>query len=167
MLVLLWDASALAKRYAPEIGSDTVEAFFTAVPKAKMVSSSVSYVEIVSILLRKFNRGAIASVAFHAAKSALRIELINDPEFVLLSIDDIAFYLGIALMEAHNLNATDAALLILFQSYIQTFAPDSRTNFLLVAADERLVRAARLEGMPAINPEIMLAADVPAFLAAL
>jgi hypothetical protein len=46
----------------------------------------------------------------------LRAEPINDPDFVLLSIDDTAFYNGIALMEAHHLNATDAALLILFQS---------------------------------------------------
>jgi len=167
MVVLLWDASALAKRYAPEVGSDTVEALFRLVPKLQMVSSSVSYVEIVSILLRKFNRAAIDSVAFHAAKSALRLELINDPAFVLLSINDTAFYGGIALMEAHNLNATDAALLTLFQSYIQTFPPDSGATFLLVAADERLVRTAKFEGLRAINPETLLVADVPAFLAGL
>lgn len=50
-------------------------------------------------------------------------------------------------MEAHNLNATDAALLILFQAYAQTFAPDSGLTFLLVAADERLVRTAQAEGL--------------------
>jgi predicted nucleic acid-binding protein len=167
MVVLLWDASALAKRYAPEMGSDTVDALFAAVPTTQMVSSSVSYAEIYSILLRKFNRATIDRVAFDTAKSSLRAELINDPDFVLLSIDDTAFYSGIALMEAHNLNATDAALLILFQSYIQTFAPDSGMTFLLVAADDRLVRTARTEGLQAISPETLPAADVPAFLAAL
>lgn len=30
MVFLLWDASALAKRYAPEVGSDTVDALFAA-----------------------------------------------------------------------------------------------------------------------------------------
>ena len=34
MIFLLWDASALAKRYAPETGSDTVDALFAAVPIA-------------------------------------------------------------------------------------------------------------------------------------
>src|SRR5215470_6491949 len=104
MIVLLWGASALAKRYAPEIGSDTVDALFTAVPTAQMVSSAISYAEIYSILLRKFNRAAIDRLAFETAKSSLRTELINDPDFVLLSINDTAFYNGIALMEAHNLN---------------------------------------------------------------
>lgn len=130
-----------------------------------MVSSAVSYAEIYSILLRKFNRAAIDRAAFDTAKSSLRAELINDPDFVLLSIDDTAFYRGIALMEAHNLNATDAALLVLFQSYMQTFAPDSDTTFLLIAADERLVRTAQAEGLQAMNPETLPIADVPALLA--
>lgn len=151
MVVLLWDASALAKRYAPEVGSDTVDALFAEVPTAQMVSSSISYAEIYSILLRKFNRAAIDRTAFETAKSSLRAELINDPDFVLLSIDDTAFYSGIALMEAHNLNATDAALLTIFQFYIQTFAPDSGLTFLLVAADERMVRTAQLEGLQAVT----------------
>ncbi len=126
MAVLLWDASALAKRYAPEVGSDTVDALFAAVPTARMVSSIITYAEIYSILLRKFNRAAIDLTAFDTAKSALRAELINDPDFVLLSIDDTAFYSGIALMEAHNLNATDAALLILFQNYVKTVDSGSK-----------------------------------------
>lgn len=167
MIVLLWDASALAKRYAPEVGSDTVDALFAAVPTAQRVSSAISYAEIYSILLRKFNRSAINRTAFTVAKSSLRAELINDPDFVLLSIDDTAFYRGIALMETHNLNATDAALLVLFQSYIQSFAPGSGITFLLVAADERLVRTAQAEGLQAVNPEILPAADVPAYLATL
>jgi predicted nucleic acid-binding protein len=167
MVVLLWDASALAKRYAPEVGSDTVDALFTAVPTAQMVSSAVSYAEIYSILLRKFNRAAIDRTAFDTAKSSLRAELINDPDFVLLSIDDTAFYKGIALMEAHNLNATDSALLILFQSYVQTFTPDSGMTFLLVAADERLVRTAQAEGLRAMNPETLPVAGVPVFLVSL
>jgi PIN domain nuclease of toxin-antitoxin system len=99
MLFLLWDASALAKRFAPEVGSDSVDALFAAVPTARMVSSAVSYAEIYSILLRKFNRAAIDRAAFETAKSALRSELINNPDFILLSIDDTAFYDGITLME--------------------------------------------------------------------
>ena len=167
MVVLLWDASALAKRYAPEVGSDTVDALFAAASTTQMVSSAISYAEIYSILLRKFNRAAIDRAAFTAAKSSLRAELINDPDFVLLAIDDTAFYRGIVLMETHNLNATDAALLVLFYSYSQSFAPGSGTTFLLVAADERLVRTAHAEGFRAVNPELLPAADVTDYLASL
>jgi len=55
MVILLWDASALAKHYAPEIGSETVDALLASVPAAQPVSTAVSYAEIYSILLRKFN----------------------------------------------------------------------------------------------------------------
>ena len=69
------------------MGSDTADALFAAIPTAQMVSSAISYAEIHSILLRKFNRAAIDHTAFAVAKSSLRTELINDPDFVLLSID--------------------------------------------------------------------------------
>ena len=107
---------------------------------------SISYVEIVSIFIRKFNSGRIDRLAFETVKSALRSELINDPNFSLLSIDDTAFYNGIALMEAYDINSTDAALLVLFQSFIKTFKTESDTVFLLVASDERLVRTSESVG---------------------
>jgi predicted nucleic acid-binding protein len=164
MPILLWDASALAKRYAPEMGSDTVDALFAAVPSADTVSSSISYAELCSILLRKLNRGAIDKASFDAAKSALRMELIVDPDFVLLSVGDAAFYDGITLMEAHNLNATDSALLSLFKGYVG--ANDSIDKHIIIAADDRLARAAQAEGLRALNPERVLPGDLPRILAA-
>ena len=167
MIILCWDASALAKRYAPEVGSDAVDALFTAVPASQQLSASISYAEIYSILLRKFNRSLINRAALDASKSSLRTELIYDPDFVLLSIDDAALYSGIALMEAHNINATDAALLTLFLRYISTYPTGSPMTFVLIAADQRLVRAAQAEGILAIDPETLSIADVTAFLASL
>ena len=162
MPILLWDASALAKRYAPETGSDTVDALFAAVPAADMVSSSVSYAELYSILIRKLNRGAIDRASFDAAKSALRMELIIDPDFVLLSIGDAAFYNGIPLMEAHSLNATDAALLALFKDYAR--ANGDAEQYIIIAADDRLDHAARAEGMRALDPERIAPDDLPSAL---
>jgi uncharacterized protein len=164
VVILFWDASALAKRYAPEVGSATVDAFFAAIPSTQMVSTVISYVEIYSILLRKFNRQSIDQVAFNTAKTSLRNELINDPDFTLLSVDDLAFYAGISLIEAHNLNSTDAALLILFQSYKATFASEDKVTFVLLAADERLVRTAIAEGITAINPESLPIEEVNNFI---
>lgn len=165
MIVLCWDASALVKRYAPEVGSDTVDALFDAVPTADQVSCAVSYAEIVSILLRKLHRSEITRQAFQTAKDSLRADLINDADFVLLPIDDAAFYDGIPLMETHHLNATDAALLVLFQAYQDAMPTDAEVTFLLVAADIRLVRTAQAEGFAVINPETFDANDLPDFLA--
>jgi predicted nucleic acid-binding protein len=167
MVVLLWDASALAKRYVPELGSDTVDALFNTTPRVQMVSSSVSYAEIYSILLRTVNRGVIKRTAFSIAKSSMRAELIDDPNFVLLSIRDEMFYRGIALIERHNLNATDSALLVLFKSYLDSVRSENGVNYVLVASDQRLVRDAIAEGITAINPEMLQAADVAGYLSAL
>ncbi len=57
MFFLLWDASALAKRYAPEIGHQTVNALFTAVPRSQMVTTVLSYSETCAALVRKRNGG--------------------------------------------------------------------------------------------------------------
>ncbi len=41
MVYLLWDASALAKRYVAEVGSQTVNAVFAAIPPAQMVTTII------------------------------------------------------------------------------------------------------------------------------
>jgi hypothetical protein len=50
-VLLLWDASALVKRYALEVGSEAVDALFTEVPIAQMVTSFIGYAETYSVLL--------------------------------------------------------------------------------------------------------------------
>jgi predicted nucleic acid-binding protein len=45
MPILLWDASALVKRYSPEVGSDTVDALFLSSPASQMVATLLTYAE--------------------------------------------------------------------------------------------------------------------------
>ena len=47
MPVLLWDASALAKRYAPETASATVDALFMNVAPVQMAITLLGYAETV------------------------------------------------------------------------------------------------------------------------
>jgi predicted nucleic acid-binding protein len=56
MPALLWDASALAKRYVPEQGSRTVDALFENVALSQMVGTLFGYAEVFSVVLRKHNR---------------------------------------------------------------------------------------------------------------
>lgn len=83
--------------------------------------------------------------------------------FLLFEFDDILG--GIDLIDRHNLNSTDASVLKSFPSFVQ--AQPAATAFVLVAADQRLLRAAQVEGVQTLNPELIADADVPAFLAAL
>ena len=43
MAVVLWDASALAKHFVTELGRQTVEAIFAAVPRDQMVPTVMGY----------------------------------------------------------------------------------------------------------------------------
>lgn len=162
----LWDASALAKRYAPENGSDTVDAIFVHVPQSQMVTTFLSYAETFSLLLRKQNRGDIGIPAFRTAVSSLQAETLDSPAFNLLTITDGSIVRGVEFMQRHNINASDAAILAAYLRYALT-QPVSAGSCILVASDQRLLRAAAAEGLATLNPELIFPADVPALLAAL
>jgi predicted nucleic acid-binding protein len=160
---LLWDASALAQRYAPEIGHQTVNALFAAVPRAQMITTVLSYSETCGVLVRKRNRGALDAATFSVARSALRTEVIDDPDFGVLAVTVGDFLGGIDLIDRRNFNSTDASVLTAFLNFAR--AQPSTTDCVVVSADQRLLRAAQAEGMKTFNPEIVAPADVSAFLA--
>jgi hypothetical protein len=108
---LLWDASALAKRYAPEVGHQTVNALFAQVPWAQMLTSVMSYAETYAALPRMHNQGVLDSATFNVARSALRSEIIDDPDFGVLAVEFDDVLGGIDLVNRHNLNSTDASVL--------------------------------------------------------
>jgi hypothetical protein len=92
--------------------------------------------------------------------------VLDDPDFILLSVDDAAFLAGITLTDRHNLNSSDAALLATYLRHTRP-RPTGAPPCVLIASDQRLLRAAQLEGLVTLNPELLPAADVPAALAAL
>lgn len=163
MPTLFWDASELAKQYAPEIGHPTALALFAHRPTPRMVTTPWGYMETYSLLLRKRNGGILSSASFASATSALRNDMIILPQFRLLTVTDAAILAGITHIQKHSLNSTDAALLATLLRYART----TGETCALVAADTRFCRAAQAEGLAAINPEVVPAADVSAFLAAL
>ena len=163
MPTLFWDASGLAKRYVPETGRATALALFVHAPTPQMITTPWGYTETYALLLRKRNGGSLGSSSFAAATSALRNDVIINPSFRLLTVTDAAIIGSIAVIQKHNLNSTDAALLTTFPRYAQL----SSDPCVLIAADQRLLRAAHAEGLAVINPETLPAPDVAAFLAAL
>jgi len=163
---LPWDASALVKRFYTETGSDTVNALFTFTPALQMASTYISYAETASILRRRFNRGDITLVAFNAVRNALANEVLHSADVSLMSVDDTAVLAGIALSDAYNINSSDAAILAVFLRYARSLPPTDPAC-VLVASDQRLLRAAAAEGLTILNPELLAVADVAAFLASL
>jgi predicted nucleic acid-binding protein len=163
---LLWDASALVKRYYPEAGSDSVDALFDAVPLSQMLATCWGYLETYAAIVRKRNRGDISISAYSTAVTSLRAELLTAPDFRLLTIEDTDILGGVPFLVQHSLNSADAALLVTFLRYADARAPDAGP-VVLVTTDAYLFRAAAAEGLAILNPEAVAVADVPALLASL
>jgi uncharacterized protein len=164
MALLFWDASALAKRYAPETGSDTVDAVFANAAAHTMAATVLGYAESFSILLRKRNGGRLDLAAFTSAVTGLQSDTIDSVDFAFLAIDDAAILSGIPLIQRHNLNSADAVILAVILRYAR-LTPGS--PILMVSADHRLLRAAQVEGMRTLDPESFPAVDVASLLASL
>lgn len=160
---LLWDASGLAKRYAVESGTPVVMALWSLLPASRMKATFPGYAEVYWILLRKRNRLDISEATYQTAQYLLHREVVADHDFTLLDTATADVLASIALMEKHSLNSSDAAMLSTFLRYARTMGE----TCVLVAADGRFCRAARAEGLVALNPEVLLPVEVPAFLNAL
>ena len=162
---LLWDASSLAKHYAPEVGTHAVNAILSVSPALSMATTYVGYAETCSLLRRKLNQGAISISAFTTARRLLDMEVFYGAGFDLMSIDDTEVLAGIGLSDGHNINSTDAAILRVYLDYSRSLLPADPVC-ILVASDKRLLRAAATEGVRTLNPETVLAADIPGLLGA-
>jgi len=151
MAELMWDASALVKRYVQETGSDTVQALLSRAPPHGFITTVWGYAESFSILLRRHNAGVISTPAFNTATAALRNEVLAQGDVIFVAVPDTVVIGSIGLMRQHNLNATDAAILTAFLQY--GWSRPRAIRCILVAADKRLIRAARAEGLEALDPE--------------
>ncbi|HEX7449833.1 MAG TPA: hypothetical protein VF306_19900 [Pirellulales bacterium] len=71
------DGSALAKRYAPETGSDLVDFILDNVPEDRILLLNVGAAEVVSVLVRKRNAGALSAADYSQAIVELESEIIH------------------------------------------------------------------------------------------
>ena len=161
MPLIFRDASALAKRYFHETGSPTANAIFAHASVDSMATTLPNYTETYSILLRRRNSGAISSSAFIAATSSLQSEVMTPTDFSVLSLPDAILLSSLSVIEKHNLNATDAAILTLLLA-IQ--AQNTHSSILLISADHRFLRAANREGFEILNSEMTLPVHIPTIL---
>ena len=161
---LLWDASALAKRYVNEVGSSTVDALFATQPPLLMAVTFFGYSETAASVRRKLNQGVITRATFQTARQALYLETLTSATFIILTIADSDVLQSITYIDLYNLNSSDAAILGTYLRYARAQPLDARC--VLGAADQRLIRAAKAEGLSTLNPEEVAADDVPTALAA-
>jgi predicted nucleic acid-binding protein len=146
------DASALAKRYAPEVGTLLVNYLFANVPTDRLCVFNIGIAEIVSLLVRKKNAGHLAMSLYSQALHNVGTELVYSVNLNRVEADTALVATALPLIERHSINATDA---IILRSALDMAASlrSAGDDLVLVASDQRLLRAAQAEGLVTFNPE--------------
>lgn len=153
MFYFYFDASALVKRYTDEIGSDEVDYLFANVPLDRMHCLFLGAIEVFWICVRKRNDGRITTDQFAQATGYLDHEVISIiSDFNTISIPDLLVLNSVSLIETHSLNSVDA-LVLRSALDIDTELSNDGDKLVLVASDQRLLRAANSEGLLVFNPE--------------
>ncbi len=148
-----FDASALVKRYTQEIGSDKINFLFTNVPLNRQMCLILGVVELFWICVRKKNDDRITNQNFIQASVNLNSEILDhNSDFKTIPVPDSLILNSMSLIETHSLNSVDALVL---RSALNIAAELRNTDdrLVLVASDQRLLRAARSEGLLVFNPE--------------
>jgi predicted nucleic acid-binding protein len=146
------DASALAKRYVPEIGSPQVHTLLDTVPAERIYVLNVGAGEVISILLRKRNAGLISAAYFGQAFVDFETEIMRAVSVRKQSISNRLAISSFPLIVAHSINSTDAITLKSALAIARKLRAAS-DDLVLVASDHRLLRAAQAEGLATFNPE--------------
>jgi len=146
------DASALAKRYVPEPGSARVNAILDTIAAERIYVLNIGAGEIVSILVRKRNAGVISQVYFAEALANFKDEIVHAADITRVPVTSRLVTSSFPLIVAHSINSTDA---ITLKSALAIARKLRRAGdeLVLVASDQRLLRAAQAEGLTTFNPE--------------
>ena len=153
MYLFYFDASALAKRYAHEVGSPEINYLFANVPFSRMQCLALGALEVLWICVRKRNDGRITLQQFIKSVTLLKGEVIDaNSDFKTIPVPDSLIWNSMSLIDMHSLNSVDALVL---QSAIDidTELRNDGDRLVLVASDQRLLRAADNEGLLVFNPE--------------
>ena len=149
-----FDASALVKRYIEERGSHKVDYLFVNVPSNRLICLTIGAAEVFWICVRKQNDGRITSHEFTHAVVNLNREVTSETsDFRTDSVPDALVWASLSLIETYSLNSVDAMVL---RSALEVAVKLRSTGdtLVLVASDQRLLRAAQNEGLLVFNPEI-------------
>ncbi len=147
MYYFYFDASALVKRYIRETGSNNINFLFDNLPLNSFKCLTLGAAEVFWVCVRKKNDRIITPYEFtHAVANLNREVSSGTSDFRTDSVPDALVWASLNLVETYSLNSVDA---IVLRSALETATELRRTDaiLILVASDQRLLRAASSEGL--------------------
>jgi predicted nucleic acid-binding protein len=130
------DASALAKRYAPEIGSAQIDLILDTVAANRIYLLNVGAGEVVSILVRKRNAGIISIPDFGQALASFDTEIVRAADITKVAISNRLALSSFPLIVAYSINSTDALILKSALAIARRLRA-AGDDLVLVASDQR------------------------------
>lgn len=148
---LYMDPSALVKRYHDEKGTELVNKLFKKLEtgEERFTTSVWSIAESAAVLNRIKNKLNIKEDDFAKILMAFFSEI---KQFHFLEVNDERVLASIPYSLAHNINSSDALHLKTLKD-VEKAVNLLGAKIVLVAADKRLLRAAKSEGVATFNPE--------------
>jgi predicted nucleic acid-binding protein len=140
-----------------------VNHLFRRVTRDDMMCLTLGILEVISIFVRKKNASVVPHTTFNQAMTDFRSEVIDAANFTKIPATDSLINTAASLVAKHSLNATDAVILrsVLDLVVVLRATGDDRV---LVTSDQRLLRAAQVEGVLTFNPETQTEGDLDALL---
>jgi hypothetical protein len=108
--------------------------------------------EVISILVRKRNGGRISPTVFAQALLTFNAEVIHAADLAKVAADNALVLAALPLIQSYSINATDGVILHSAVG-LATHLRANGNELVLVAADDRLLKAARAEGLLTFDPE--------------
>jgi predicted nucleic acid-binding protein len=147
------DASAYAKYYYPEPGTEIIEALVRALPGTqarRLVVTAMTIAETIAVLNRRRNELRMSDGEFESVAHRLLEEVSHLTHWRLHDEDLLS---ATAFIPAYNLNASDALHLFTALHLHRVLDRTRRDRIVMVACDRRLLRAAGAEGLQTLDPE--------------
>lgn len=136
---------------------------FDSVTPERLFVFTLGIAEVVSILVRKRNDRRISLTAFAQAMVNFNTEVIHAADLQKVAADNALVLAALPLIQTYSINATDAVILRSAVG-LATHLRAGGDDLVLVAADDRLLKAARAEGLLTFDPEAQTQPDLDALL---
>jgi predicted nucleic acid-binding protein len=149
MAAYFFDSSALVKSYIAEIGTDWTRSIVNSEENVVHVAS-LTRVEVISALTRRFKRGDIPQTEFDRACLDSKLDMAN--QFEVIRITDPMIEEAATLAQKRGLRAYDAVQLATALDTSRVTSQVELTQVILVSADLELNVAAAAEGLKVEDP---------------
>ena len=144
--MIFFDASAAAKRYFQEIGSDRVNELWSA--EEFFFCLAILHCELRSALNRKHRERALSRGAYYTLKKQIQEDL---KKIQAVPVNADLIQLTLRLLDSHPLRALDSLYLARPLGLQQALKEPA----LFASSDRQLLRAAQAEGLRTLNPEMV------------